>query len=135
MSYLVPLLTQQVCFYHVIMSKVANGEGILVIRGKLGSRDFMFIRLLQVVFVKALNVFTSSIFFPLYLNIQVSFMENIFSHGPNSLLLNLSKNYPMRFILSPENYLSFLYEAGISSYKQVLSITGFACPSTLHVFV
>lgn len=134
MSHLVPLLTQQVCFYHVFMSKVADGEGILVIWGKLGSKDlYVYATVTSCKFVKALNAFAPSIFFPLYLNIWVSFMENIFSHGLNSLLLNLSKHYPIRFILSLENYLSFLYEAGISSYKQVLSITGSACPSTLYV--
>lgn len=87
-------------------------------------------------YLKAINAFAPSIFFPLYLNIQIPFTENILPHGPNSRLLNLSKHYPVRFILSPENYLSFWYETGISSsYKQVLSMTGFACPSTLHVFV
>lgn len=76
-----------------------------------------------------------SIFFPLHFNIQVLFRENIFPHGPNSLPFDLSKQHPIRFILCPENYLSFLYEAGISpSYKQVLSITGFACLSALHLF-
>lgn len=75
--------------------------------------------------------------FPLYLQHSDPFyLKNILPHGPNSLLLNLSKHYPVRFILSPENYLSFWYETGISSsYKQVLSMTGFACPSTLHVFM
>lgn len=101
--------------------------------GKLNSNDlYSYATFTSCEFVKALN---PSIFFSLYLNIQVPLMENILPHGPNSLLLNLSKHYPIRFILSPENYLSFLYKAGISfPYKQVLSITGFACPSTLHVF-
>lgn len=136
MSHLVSLLTQQVCFYHVSMSKVADREGILVIWRKLGSKDlYVYTTVTSCEFVKTLNAFAPTIFFPLYVNIQVSFMENIFSHGPNSLLLNLSEHYPIRFILSPENYLSFLYVAGISSYKQVLSITGFTCPSTLYVFV
>lgn len=77
--------------------------------------------------VRALNVFASSIFFPLDLNIQVPFMENRLPHGLNSLLLNLSKHYPIRFILSPENYLSFLYEAAL-----VLLINKFSQFLVLH---
>lgn len=112
-------------------------EGILVIRGKLSSNGlFVYATVTSCEFVKALNAFAPSIFFPLYLNIQVLSTENTFSQGPNSLLLSLSKHYPGRIILSPENYLSFLSEAGISSsYKQVCSIMGFAHPSTLHAFV
>lgn len=111
-------------------------QGILVTGEKLsGNGLYVYATVTSCEYLRAFNAFAPSIFFPLYLNIQIPFMENILPHGLNSLLLNLSKHYPVRFILSPENYLSFWYEAGISSsYKQVLSTTGFACPSTLHVF-
>lgn len=77
--------------------------------------------------VRVLNAFATGIFFPLDSNIQVSFTENVLPHGLNSLLLNLSKHYPIRFILSPENYLSFLYEAAL-----VLLINKFSQLLVLH---
>ena len=122
-----------------ILSPWVKGQvrgGILVTGEKLSSIGLcVYARVTSCEFIRALNAFATSIFFPLDLNIHVPFMEDILPHGPNSLQLNLSKHYPIRFVLSLENYLSFLYEAGISSsYKQVLSITGFARPSTLHVF-
>lgn len=143
MSHFVLLPTQQVCFYHVSLSEVADATGHSSHfgggGGELSSNGlYVYATVTTCEYLKALNAFAPSIFFfffPFYFNIQIPFTENVLTHGPNSFLLNLSKHYPVRFILSPENYLSFWYEAGISSsYKQVLSITGFARPSTLHVF-
>lgn len=101
-------------------------EGVLVI-GETLSRNglYVYATVTNCEFVKVLNAFAPNIFFSLYVNVQVPFVESIFAHGPNPLLLNLSKHYPIRFILSSEYYVSFLYEANTnSSYKQVLSITG-----------
>lgn len=103
-------------------------ESILVVGKKLSSIGlYVYATVTSCELVRALNAFATSIFFPLDLNIQVPFMENILPHGLNSLLLNLSKHYPIRFILSPENYLSFLYEAAL-----VLLINKFSQLLVLH---
>lgn len=71
------------------------GEGTLVIGGKLSSNDLHgYATVTSCEFVKGLNIFSPSMFFSLYLNTQLPFMENILPHGPNSLLLNLSNIIP-----------------------------------------